>query len=124
MADDEVKIMTWNINGIRAVTREKSLKIFLDELDVDIICFQETKITRDMLEESICSVEGYNAYFSFSRLKTGYSGTVSYIMYMLIRTYMSFCLGDLNVTHKPIDHCNPGELVRIEWFDNRLVTSW
>ncbi|XP_031561252.1 DNA-(apurinic or apyrimidinic site) lyase 2-like [Actinia tenebrosa] len=70
--------MTFNINGIRAVTRGKSLKEFLDSLEADIMCFQETKITRDMLEESICMVEGYNAYFSFSRVKTGYSGVATF----------------------------------------------
>lgn len=44
--EKKIKIMTWNINGIRAVTREKKMQTFLDELDADIICFQETKITR------------------------------------------------------------------------------
>ena len=39
-----MKILTWNINGIRA--RGRNLKNILDSLDADIICFQETKITR------------------------------------------------------------------------------
>lgn len=40
-----MKILTWNINGIRSVKREKSLKYMFDSLDVDIICLQETKVT-------------------------------------------------------------------------------
>ena len=40
-----MKILTWNINGIRSVKKDKSLKNMFDSLDADIICLQETKIT-------------------------------------------------------------------------------
>lgn len=40
-----MKIMTWNINGIRSIKKGKSLKSLFDALDVDIICLQETKVT-------------------------------------------------------------------------------
>lgn len=33
-----MKILTWNINGIRASRREKSLKVILDSLEADVIC--------------------------------------------------------------------------------------
>ena len=36
-------ILTWNINGLRSNKTE--MKSFLDGLDADIICIQETKIT-------------------------------------------------------------------------------
>ncbi|CAG5120355.1 unnamed protein product [Candidula unifasciata] len=72
-----LKIVTWNINGIRAV-REKSTKVLLDSLKADIICLQETKVTRDMLDEPVAIVDGYDSYFSFSRKRTGYSGTATY----------------------------------------------
>jgi len=39
-----MKILTWNINGIRAAKR--NLKDLFDSLDADIICLQETKVTR------------------------------------------------------------------------------
>ena len=41
-----MKILTWNINGIRAASRGKTLKQLLDSLEADIICLQETKVTR------------------------------------------------------------------------------
>ena len=41
-----MKILTWNINGIRASRRERSLKVLLDSLEADVICLQETKVTR------------------------------------------------------------------------------
>ncbi|KAL8602859.1 hypothetical protein ACOMHN_056353 [Nucella lapillus] len=71
-----MKILTWNINGIRASKR--CLRDVLDSLDADVICLQETKITRDMLDEPSAIVEGYNAYFSFSRKRSGYSGTANF----------------------------------------------
>ncbi|XP_071082601.1 DNA-(apurinic or apyrimidinic site) endonuclease 2-like [Haliotis cracherodii] len=70
-----MKILTWNINGIRT---RPSIKEDIESLDADIICFQETKVTRDMLEEPVAVVDGYNSYFSFSRKKTGYSGVATY----------------------------------------------
>lgn len=73
-----MKILTWNINGIRAARRDKSLKDILDSLEADVICLQETKVTRDMLDEVTAIVDGYNAYFSFSKVKTGYSGVATF----------------------------------------------
>ena len=71
-----MKILTWNINGIRTATQ--GIKALIDSLDADIICLQETKVTRDLLDEDIAIVNGYNAYFSCSRKKSGYSGVVIY----------------------------------------------
>lgn len=71
-----MKIVTWNINGIR--TFRGGIKRALDSLDADIICVQETKVTRDLLDERTAIVEGYNSYFSFSRGRSGYSGVATY----------------------------------------------
>lgn len=71
-----MKIVTWNINGIRAF--RGGIKKALDSLDADIICLQETKVTRDLLDERTAIVDGYNSYFSFSRGRSGYSGVATY----------------------------------------------
>ncbi|XP_059188764.1 DNA-(apurinic or apyrimidinic site) lyase 2 [Centropristis striata] len=71
-----MKIVTWNINGIR--TFRGGIKRALDSLDADIICVQETKVTRDLLDERTAIVDGYNSYFSFSRGRSGYSGVATY----------------------------------------------
>lgn len=44
---EEMKILTWNINGIRAAGRGRSMKDILDSLEADVICLQETKVTRE-----------------------------------------------------------------------------
>ncbi|CDQ79269.1 unnamed protein product [Oncorhynchus mykiss] len=71
-----MKIVSWNINGIR--TFKGGIKNALESLDADIVCVQETKVTRDLLDERTAIVEGYNSYFSFSRGRSGYSGVATY----------------------------------------------
>ncbi|CAI9591970.1 unnamed protein product [Staurois parvus] len=71
-----MKIVSWNINGIRAT--RVGLKEILDSLDADVICLQETKVTRDLLDEPTAIIEGYNSYFSFSRGRSGYSGVATF----------------------------------------------
>nr|XP_046251904.1 DNA-(apurinic or apyrimidinic site) lyase 2 [Scatophagus argus] len=71
-----MRIVTWNINGIR--TFRGGIKKALDSLDADIICVQETKVTRDLLDERTAVVDGYNSYYSFSRGRSGYSGVATY----------------------------------------------
>uniref|UniRef100_A0A5K3EHL7 exodeoxyribonuclease III n=1 Tax=Mesocestoides corti TaxID=53468 RepID=A0A5K3EHL7_MESCO len=66
-----LKICSWNINGIRSLS--KPLKRHLDALNADVICFQETKATCDLPAE-YCRVDGYNAYFAHCKTKSGYSG--------------------------------------------------
>lgn len=70
------RVLSWNINGLRSF--KTGMKKWLDELTSDIICFQETKITRDMLEEPHAIVEGYTSYFSFSKKRSGYSGVATF----------------------------------------------
>ncbi|KAG9331159.1 hypothetical protein JZ751_019951 [Albula glossodonta] len=71
-----MKVVTWNINGIR--TFKGGIKKALDLFDADIVCFQETKVTRDLLDERTAIVDGYNSYFSFSRGRSGYSGVATF----------------------------------------------
>lgn len=71
-----MKILSWNINGVRA--SKLDLKTLFDSLDADVICLQETKVTRDQLDEPTAIVEGYTSYYSFSRKRSGYSGVANY----------------------------------------------
>ena len=41
-----MKVLTWNINGIRAVTGKTGVQKMLESLDADVVCLQETKVTR------------------------------------------------------------------------------
>ena len=45
-----MKIYSWNVNGIRAVTRKGSLQDFLAKYDPEILCLQETKAHQGQAE--------------------------------------------------------------------------
>ena len=70
------KMISWNVNGIRAVAKKGFLEWFKDD-NPDILCLQETKAWEEQLDESLTNVEGYHSYFS-QAYKKGYSGTVIY----------------------------------------------
>ena len=69
-----MKLISWNVNGLRAVIN-KGFKDFFKEIDADIFSIQETKMQEAQLDENILQIfEGYNAYWN-SAEKKGYSGT-------------------------------------------------
>lgn len=69
-----MKLISWNVNGLRAVVN-KGFKEFFKEIDANIFCIQETKMQEAQLDENILEIfEGYNAYWN-SAEKKGYSGT-------------------------------------------------
>ena len=67
-----MKIITWNVNGIRAAMG-KGLLEFLREEDADIVCLQETKCQPDQVDLAP-ELPGYQMYWN-SAVKKGYSGT-------------------------------------------------
>ena len=56
-----LKIVTWNVNGIRACAKKGALFGFLEEHQPDILCIQEIKATIDVLPEEIKYPKGYHA---------------------------------------------------------------
>jgi len=70
------RILSWNINGLRSL---ENFPDWLSRLEADVLCFQETKVTRDMLTEPLALVSGYSSYYSFSRGRAGYSGVATYV---------------------------------------------
>lgn len=73
MADKKTTIISWNVNGLRAVERKGLFEqLFTD--NPDIICLQETKSEDHQLPESVRNRSGYHAYFNSSKARKGYSG--------------------------------------------------
>lgn len=72
-----MKLISWNVNGIRAVEKKGFLKWF-DKESPDILCLQETKASPGQLGPGLTHPRGYKAYFSSSTVKKGYSGVVTY----------------------------------------------
>ena len=71
-----MKILSWNVNGIRAVYGRGFLK-WLTRSGADIICLQEIKAQREQLPIDLLSVYGYELYIN-SAAKRGYSGVAVY----------------------------------------------
>ena len=68
-----MKIVSWNVAGIRACLN-KGLDLFFGEEKADIYCFQETKVTEEQLQFHPL---GYNEYL-YPAEKKGYSGVMIY----------------------------------------------
>ena len=68
-----MKLVSWNVNGIRAVMKKDFLKK-LDDMNTDVLCLQETKAQDDQVIEALKELDGYHIY-SNSAEKKGYSGT-------------------------------------------------
>lgn len=65
-----MKLISWNVNGIRACV-QKGFLDFFNEIDADIFCIQESKMQEGQLE---LKLPGYYQYWNYA-VKKGYSGT-------------------------------------------------
>ena len=65
-----MKLVSWNVNGVRAVY-QKGFKEIFNNFNADIFCIQETKMQEGQLD---LTMEGYHVYLNSAERK-GYSGT-------------------------------------------------
>lgn len=76
-----MKIISWNVNGIRAWYKKdseiKTFSWFLRQ-GPDFFCIQETKAHPEQLPDELLEIDGYFAYFDHSKMKKGYSGVAIY----------------------------------------------
>ncbi|MEA2624063.1 MAG: exodeoxyribonuclease [Candidatus Binatota bacterium] len=56
-----MKIVTWNVNGIRA--RHGEVLALIDRERPDVVCLQELKARRDQVPETLCNLAGYWCYW-------------------------------------------------------------
>ncbi len=71
-----MKIVTWNVNGIRSVFKTAFLG-WLKKENPDIVCLQEIKADSNELTEEYTQIDGYYAYFHSAK-KKGYAGVAVY----------------------------------------------
>ena len=65
-----MKLISWNVNGIRAVVSKNFYEVF-SALDADIFCLQETKVSAGQIQ---LTLDGYHQFWNYAE-KKGYSGT-------------------------------------------------
>ncbi|MEK7106179.1 MAG: exodeoxyribonuclease III [Patescibacteria group bacterium] len=67
-----MRIISWNVNGIRAVHKKNLFVPFVKKYKPDIICLQETKAEQ---HQSEVDLPDYEEYWNSSSTRKGYSGT-------------------------------------------------
>ena len=75
--DTGMKLISWNVNGLRAVAGKGFADIFA-ELDADFVCLQETKLQEGQIDLEFL---GYTSYWNYAD-KAGYSGTAVYTKHL------------------------------------------
>ena len=75
--DTGMKLISWNVNGLRAVAGKGFADIFA-ELDAGFVCLQETKLQEGQIDLEFL---GYTSYWNYAD-KAGYSGTAVYTKHL------------------------------------------
>ncbi len=71
-----MRVVSWNVNGLRAVMSRRDLDWAFSGGDVDVLCLQETKMQREQLTPELEAPVGCSkTFWSFHHTKKGYSGT-------------------------------------------------
>lgn len=102
---DIIEIISWNVNGIRAVGNKEALK-WIDERDTDILCLQEIKALKEQIPDNLFEKK-YAQVDVNSAEKKGYSGTTTF----------SSLKSDLTSTANHIDTMNEGRIVETHYDD-------
>lgn len=105
-----MKLLSWNVNGIRAAIK-KGFLTFVEEEKPDIICLQETKATPDQVN---LELDGYHQFWN-SAEKKGYSGTA-----IFTKVKPDNVLNGLNTE----EHDKEGRVITAVFPDFYLVTIY
>lgn len=105
-----MRLISWNVNGIRAAVK-KGFMDFFNDVDADIFCLQETKLSAGQLD---LELEGYHQYWNYAE-KKGYSGTAVFTKEEPI--HVSYGI-DME------EHDKEGRVITCEYEDFFLVTCY
>lgn len=110
-----MRIVSWNVNGVRAVVGKGFVEQLHNELEApDIICLQETKAQDDQIRDALSDLSGYHL-FSNSAEKKGYSGVA-----ILTRKEPIKVTPDMGIE----EHDREGRVLCAEFDDFQLVTVY
>lgn len=110
-----MKIVTWNVNGIRAAVR-KGLAEKIEDLNADVLCFQETKAQDGQVEEALKAFRKTYPYLAInSAVKKGYSGTA-----ILSKTPFEEVVYDINEE----DHDAEGRVTTVRFNSFQLTNVY
>lgn len=109
---NSIEIISWNVNGIRAVASKEALK-WIDKRKTDILCLQEIKALESQIPQDMFEMR-YQDVLVNSATKKGYSGTMTW----------SVLQSDYNSTCQHIDTTNEGRIVETHYGDIVLLNVY
>ena len=74
---NRLKIISWNINGLRAIMK-KDFSQIVSKIDPDILLLQEIKLQEDQRTHGMINLHSYESFWSYSTIKKGYSGVAAF----------------------------------------------
>ena len=110
----ELKLVSWNVNGIRAILKKDFLKD-VKEMNADVLCLQETKAQPEDVQKALETVPGYEFYYNSSKARKGYSGTA-----ILTKTKPIEVTYDMGIE----EHDQEGRVITAEFDQFFLVTVY
>jgi exodeoxyribonuclease-3 len=108
-----MKIISFNVNGIRAIV-QKSFVADMRRVNADIICLQETKATVDQVKEAVAELSEYHVFANEAE-KKGYSGTAILTKHNPIAVTYYIGVGD---------HDNEGRVTCAEFEEFFVITVY
>ncbi len=105
-----MKLVSWNVNGIRACVK-KGFDKFFNDINADLFAIQETKLQQNQIE---LKLDGYYQYWNYAQ-KKGYSGTAIFTKTEPISVFYG-----INMQK----HDNEGRVITLEYNDFYFVTVY
>ncbi|MCI3028012.1 exodeoxyribonuclease III [Desemzia sp. C1] len=105
-----MKLISWNVNGLRAIVKKGFLDIFT-ELDADFFCLQETKLQEGQID---LDIPGYYSFWDYAE-KKGYSGTAIFTKHEPLSAAYGIGVPE---------HDTEGRVVTLEYDNYYVVTCY
>lgn len=109
-----MKLISWNVNGIRAVVKKNFFEDF-ERLNPDILCLQETKAQPDQVREALFGIDSSYEIYANSADKKGYSSTA-----ILTKKTPISVVNDMGIE----EHDKEGRVICAEFETYYLVTVY
>lgn len=105
-----MKLVSWNVNGIRACVKKGFLEYF-EQVDADVFCIQESKLQEGQIS---LDLKGYHQFWNYAERK-GYSGTAIFTKKKPLS--VSYGIGEK-------DDEQEGRIITLEYEPFYIVTAY
>ncbi len=105
------KLISWNVNGLRACVSKGCFQEFMEKENPDVICLQETKLQEGQIDMDI---PGYEEYWNYAE-KKGYSGTAIFSKIEPISVTYGIGIDE---------HDHEGRVITLEFEDYYFITCY